>query len=223
VKAVLLICTAALAARAESLAEILARMDHAARDFHNMTASVKRVENTFVLHESTDSSGSVRLRRGKGGLAAILEFGEPNHYFVHLNGRTLEIFRPKAGPNGVVEEYDMRKYAKSMDQFFLLGFGTSAAELQKEYAVTLGAAETIDGIPTTRIDLAPKSGEAKKLVTRIEMWIPQNSGNPKREKVTQTSKDYSVVTYSDLKINTEIPESAFLLDMPKNVKRILAN
>jgi hypothetical protein len=216
-------CAAALAVRAESLTEILARMDHAAREFQNMTASVKRVEYTDVIHESTESSGTVRLKRAKNGLAAVMEFGEPNHYFAHLKGHTLEIFKPKAGPNGTVEEYDLGKMGKSIDQFFLLGFGTTAADLKKEYGIALGTTETIDGKATTRIDLMPKSGEAKRLVTKIELWIPQDSGNPIRERVVQPSKDYSLVTYSDPKVNTAIPDSAFELDMPKGVKRVRAN
>jgi outer membrane lipoprotein-sorting protein len=117
----------------------------------------------------------------------------------------------------------MGKVGKSIDQFFLLGFGTTAAELKKEYTIALGPTENIEGKPATRIDLEPKSAEAKKLVTKVEMWIPQNSGNPVREKVVQSSKDYSVVTYSHLQINTDIPDSAFELVMPKGVKRVRAN
>ncbi|HEV8148405.1 MAG TPA: hypothetical protein VGP79_18575, partial [Bryobacteraceae bacterium] len=126
-KIALLICAAALAIRAESLADILGRMDRAARDFKNMTASVKNIEYTDVLHESAETSGSVRLKRGKNGLAAIMEFGEPNPYMVHLFGRKVEIYKPKAGPEGTVEEYDAGKLAKNMDQFLLLGFGTTGA------------------------------------------------------------------------------------------------
>jgi len=222
VKIALLICAAALSVRAESLADILGRMDKAARDFKNMTASVKNIEYTDVLHESAETSGSVRLKRSKNGLAAIMEFGEPNPYMVHLIGRKVEIFKPKAGPTGTVEEYDAGKLAKNMDQFLLLGFGTTGAELKKEYTIALGDAATIDGVPTTRIDLYPKSAELKKLVTKVELWIPASSGNPVREKVLQPSKDYRLVTYSNMKVNTDVPDSAFELNTPKGVRRMPA-
>src|SRR5437899_11136737 len=100
-------------------------MDRAARDFKNMTADVKRLEYTYVIKDASESSGTVRLKRGKSGLAAVMEFGEPNHYFAHLKGHTVEIFKPKAGPKGTVEEYEMGKMGKSIDQFFLLGFDTT--------------------------------------------------------------------------------------------------
>jgi outer membrane lipoprotein-sorting protein len=222
VKIALLICAAALVGRAETLADILGRMDRAAHEFKNMTAAVKNIEYTDVLHESAETTGTVRLKRGKNVLAAIMEFGEPNPYTVHLIGRKVEIFKPKAGPNGTVEEYDAGKLAKNMDQFLLLGFGTTGAELKKEYTIALGPAETIDGVSTTRIDLNPKSAELKKLVTKVELWIPASSGNPVREKVLQPSKDYRLVTYSNLKVDTDIPDSAFELNLPKGVKRVQA-
>ncbi len=221
-KAVLLLCAAALAARSETLDEILKRMDRAAKEFKNMTASVKRIEYTDVLHEKAESSGSVRLKRGKGGLVALMEFGEPNPYLVHLSGHKVEIFKPKAGPTGTVEEYDTGKISKSMDQFFLVGFGSTEAELKKEYTIALGPSETVEGKPTTQVHLTPKAAEAKKLITKMELWIPQGAGNPIQERVIQPSKDYSLVTYFNLNVNSDIPDSAFDLKMPKGVKRLPA-
>jgi len=60
------------------------------------------------------------------------------------------------------------------------------------------------------------------LVTKVELWIPASSGNPVREKVLQPSKDYRLVTYSNMKVDTDIPDSAFELKMPKGVKRVQA-
>ncbi len=82
-----------------------------------------------------------------------------------------------------------------------MGFGTTSAELQKTYTVTLGGAETIDGIKTTRLDLAPKSAEAKKLFNMMQLWIPDGKSNPIQEKMIEgkKGKDYRLVQFSDLK------------------------
>ena len=72
----------------------------------------------------------------------------------------------------------------------------------------------------TRIELTPKSDELKKLVTKIELWIPEGQTNPVQEKITQPSKNYSLVKYSDLKINPTLPDSAFALTLPAKVKKI---
>jgi hypothetical protein len=187
-----------------------------------MTASVKNIEYTDVLHESAETSGSVRLKRGKNGLAAIMEFGEPNPYTVHLSAAKWKSSSPRPAPTAPWKNTMRANSPKNMDQFLLLGFGTTGAELKKEYTIALGDAATIDGVQTTRIDLYPKSAELKKLVTKVELWIPASSGNPVREKVLQPSKDYRLVTYSNMKVDTEIPDSAFELNTPKGVRRMPA-
>jgi outer membrane lipoprotein-sorting protein len=175
------------------------------------------VDFTAVINESSESTGVERLRRSKNGVTAIIEFGEPDRHVIHVNGKTAKIYHPKANSADV---YDAAKFAKSMNQFALLGFGTTGAELKKEYVVTAGAVETIDGQRTTRLDLTPKSGELKKLITKVELWILEGSINPVREKVTSPSKDYKLVTYTDLKVNTDIPDSEFELNLPPGVKLI---
>jgi len=110
-----------------------------------------------------------------------------------------------------------------VDQFILLGFGSTAAEIRKGYDVKLGGAEQLDGVATTRIELTPKEGEAKKMVTRIELWIPEGQGNPIQEKVTEPSRNYHLFVYSSLKANPSLPDSAFELNLPPGVKRITPN
>ena len=72
----------------------------------------------------------------------------------------------------------------------------------------------------TRIDLNPKSAELKKLITHIEMWFPDGQSNPARVKFSEPSKNYELVDYSDIKVNPPLPESAYLLKLPANVKKI---
>jgi outer membrane lipoprotein-sorting protein len=110
----------------------------------------------------------------------------------------------------------------------MVGFGTTAAELQKTYTVTLGGAETVDGVKTTRLDLAPKSAEAKKLVTKIQLWIPEGQANPIQEKMLsgKEGKDYKLFQFSNAKIRTTsepaLPASEFELKLPPGVKEINA-
>ena len=52
---------------AEPLADVLARMDQAAAEFHSLSAKMKRVQFTAVLSETSEMDGVLRLRRTKGG------------------------------------------------------------------------------------------------------------------------------------------------------------
>src|SRR2546423_23855 len=157
----------ALSARGESLTDVLAHMDKSAVEFHSFSADVKRTEYTAVLSESTTADGAVRMRRTKGGVAGILEFGEPDPRRTRFDGHTAQTYYPKANR---VEIIDVGKHGGAVEQFILLGFGSTAAEIRKAYDVKLGGVEPLNGVATTRIELTPKEAEAKKLVSKIELW-----------------------------------------------------
>jgi outer membrane lipoprotein-sorting protein len=204
-------------ATAEPLPDVLTRMDRAAAEFHSLSAGMKRVQFTAVLSESSEMDGAVRLRRTKGGTQGIVEFQQPEQRTVFINGKQVQIYYPKAN---TVEIYDASKYTSNMDQILLLGFGTSAAELKKSYDIKDGGAQKINGADTTRIELTPRSDEMKKLITKIELWIPEGQSNPVRAKFSEPSKNYELVDYSDIKVNPPLPESAFAFKVPGNAKKI---
>jgi len=206
-----------LLAHAEPLADILARMDRAAQDFRSLSANMKRIQFTAVINESDEMNGVVRLKRIKNGTVGIVDFQQPEQRTVYVNGHNIQIYYPKAN---TVEIYDSSKYTANIDQFLLLGFGTSSAELQKSYDLKMAGIQPIAGVPATRIEMTPKSDELKKLITKIELWIPEGQDTPVQEKVTEPSKNYELITYSDIKVNPNLPDSSFELKLPAKVKKI---
>jgi outer membrane lipoprotein-sorting protein len=208
---------AATLAPAEPLADVLARMDQAAADFRSLSAQMKRLQFTAVLSETSEMDGVLRLRRSKGGTEGVVEFQQPEQRTVFIKGKTVQIYYPKAN---TVEIYDASKYSTNMDQILLLGFGTSSAELKKSYDFKDGGAQKIGTVTTTRLELTPKSAELQKLITKIELWIPEGQSNPIRAKFSEPSKNYELVDYSDIKVNPPLPDSAFDFKPPAKVKKI---
>jgi len=76
---------------AEPLADVLARMDKAAAEFHSLSAGMKRVQFTAVLSESSEMEGVVRLRRIKNGTQGIIEFKQPEQRTVFINGKQVQL------------------------------------------------------------------------------------------------------------------------------------
>jgi outer membrane lipoprotein-sorting protein len=203
--------------QADSLPEVLARMDSAAKNFMAVTADVKRTEYTAVLDESKESSGTIALRRTKNGNEALFKFLEPDPYELQLSGRTAKKYSPRPK---TLEIYDSNKLPGA-EKMMLLGFGVSAADLRKDYDIKLVGPENIGSVPTTHIELTPKSAEVRKnYATKIDLWIPDGQANPIREKVTEPSKDYDLATYSNLKVNPPLSDSAFSLNLPPGVKEL---
>jgi hypothetical protein len=223
-RAYFIIALAASLARADSLDEVLNRMDQAAQKFRSLTATVHRTDYTDVLSDTAEEDGTFKmLKRAKTGVVLLAEFTGRDARKVWMSGTQVKIYYPKANS---VDNFDTSKYTKSADLLVLVGFGTTKAELQKMYDISLGGNETIGTTKTTRIDLKPKSAQAKKLFNVIQLWIPDGGANPIQEKVLsgKENKDYKLFKFSDEVIRTsadkDLPASDFELNLPAGVKQI---
>lgn len=201
-------------ARANSLDAILARMDRAAKDFKSVTTNLKQIEYNAAVRDTTENIGELRIKRDKKGLTALTEYTKPDLRTVFFKDKKVNFYYPKAKQ---VQVIDLGKYTTLVDQFLLLAFGTSGEELRRNYDVKLGGAETVASTATTRLDLIPKTPDAKKYITKIELWIKDGESYAIQEKVTETSGNYTLGEYSNVKWNPALPDSAFDWKAPKGV------
>jgi outer membrane lipoprotein-sorting protein len=215
------LCLAAAGpARAESLDDVLARMDTAAKQFQSYSASVKRVDYTKVLDSTDDSSGTMRLKRGKTGIVGIMDtMAGPDRTVIHFNGPTVEVYLPKAA---TIPVFNAKKFASTMDEMLLLGFAITREQLKQDYDLALAGPETVDGAATAHITLTPKSPDALKYVRKIDLWI-DSKGNSIRQKGTEPSGNYRLASFSNLQVNPPLPDSAFELTPPPGTKRVKEN
>jgi outer membrane lipoprotein-sorting protein len=197
---------------------VLDRMDQAAAAFHSMTAGVKHVSYTEVIHDTSEQRGTVKMRKLRPGeVEGLLDFTAPEQKVYLFQKRLARIYTPAGN---TVEEIDLGRHGEQLDQFLMIGFGTSKADLLRNYTVKFGGHERLDGHAVSRIELTPKSGEAMKYFTLMELWISDETGYPVQEKLTQPSKDYVLVVYSGLTINPPLNNSDFDLHLPKGVETI---
>lgn len=219
-RAYFIVALAASLVRADSLEDVLKRMDQAAVKFRSMSSNLRKTIRTDVLDDTEVNDGTVKMiKNGKDNFALLAKFEGRDPLTLHLSGHTLEVYYPKANSE---EVYDTKHTVKSVDQYLFVGWGTPVVELKKTYAVSLGGSETIDGVKTTRIDLAPVSTEAKKIFNKIQLWFPDGKAYPMQEKIF-TSDGYKLFQYSNPKILTTAdptpPASDFELILPPGVKR----
>jgi outer membrane lipoprotein-sorting protein len=213
---VLLLSAAARPKPAGELESVLDRIDKAGADFRAMSAHVHRVSHTAVINEDNVDSGTMLLKRPKArDMRMLVDLTQPDAKTVAFQGRKLEVYYPKIQ---TVQEFDVGKSRELLDQFFLVGFGTSAADLERAYEIRLLGPETIEGQKTERLELIPKSKEVRDHLLKFELWI-SGDGYPVQQKFYLPGGDYMLVTYSDMKINPDLPDSALKLHLPKNVKR----
>lgn len=208
-----------LSARPEAPGEldgVLDRIDKAGAAFRGMSAKVRRLQHTAVINEDNVDSGTILLKRPRPrDLRMLIELTAPDAKTVAFQGRKVEIYFPKMQ---TVQEFDVGKSRELVDQFFLLGFGTSRADLLASYNVRLVGPDTVHGQKTERLELVPKSKEVLQHLNRFEMWVGDD-GYPVQQKFYLPGGDYQLATYSDIKINPDLTDSALKLHLPKNVKR----
>ena len=204
----------------DALAAVLARMDQAAGGFKTMMADVTYVTHTDVINEDSTETGSVAMQKMRADeVRGLINILTPDKKTVAFENRRLRIYFPKIK---TVQEYKLDKFGEQLDQFLMIGFGTSGTSLAKDYTVSVLGTETLKGsedVPTIRLRLIPKSQQARDLVKQFELWIPQ-SGDPYplQEKISQPSGDYRLITYSNMKTNKPLKAEALQLSLPHGVK-----
>lgn len=221
----ILLCLIALAATTlaspnDSLHALQARMDKAANEFKSMTSQVAWVTHTDVLNEDSTETGKITMKKVQAGeVQGLVEFIAPDKKFFSLGKQSLRIFIPKIK---TVQVFELGDQADLVDQFVMIGFGTSGTTLARDYEMKVLPAEPVQGQPdvaTIRLELIPKAGKVRELIKKVELWIPERGDPyPIQEKISQSSGDYRLVTYSDLKINPPLKPDAVQLKLPPGVK-----
>lgn len=201
---------------AETLPDILTRLDTAAAAFKGMTAQIKRLDHTAVINDTSEERGAVALQKTPKGVRGLIENTFPDKKTMSFAGRQFQFYLPKIN---TIQIYDIGKRRDQVDQFLVLGFGTSGKELQKSYTVKLTGADTLNGVKASKLDLVPKSAEALELFQRLELWIPEGGSHAIQQKVHLKGGDYKLMTYTDIKINPPLTEASFDLKAPKNAKK----
>src|SRR6516225_5347983 len=192
---------AAVSAAGSSLDATFANIDRAAARLTAVTADLHYVAYTAVIQAEDRQTGKFLLKRTKAHA---------------MDAHKGEIYLPAAQ---TVQQYDLGKYKSMINEFLLVGFGSTSKELRSGYSIALGGTDTIGSAMTTRLELTPRSPEKLMDVKRIDLWISDASGIVVQQKFYSGGGDYKVATYSNLVVNPNLADSAVRLNLPKGVKR----
>ena len=129
----------------------------------------------------------------------------------------VSIYRPKIAE---IEEYSLARKQGLLEQFLLLGFGTSGTELQKSYRISWRGEETLDGEPAVHLELLPKSAEVARRLQSIELWLSPQTWEPLQQKFVEPSKDYLIARYRSPQHNTKIPAKNFQFPVRGKVRTV---
>src|SRR5271165_159783 len=203
VYAFILICAAAFAAPSPAppspandagsvppLADVLKRLDQKASQFRNMSAKAASVDHTVVLNSDDPESGTVYMKKSGSGVQGLMNTILPDPKTSVFSGCEVQVYYPNMKQ---IDIYDTGKNGEQLEQFLTLGFGTSAADLQKTYDIKVLPTENIRGEKAVHLQLIPKSEEARKMIAKVELWIGEHD-YPIQEKIYEPSGNYHLVS-----------------------------
>jgi outer membrane lipoprotein-sorting protein len=202
---------------AQSLDAVFARLDKSAQQFHAVIGDIKRNVHTAIVNDDSIENGTIKVKRDKNGVTRMLiDFTGADAKSVAFDGATVSVYYPKIK---TVQLYNVGDKRSLIDQFLLLGFGVSSAELKAAYEVTWVGAESVDGKSSSHIQLIPKSKDVLMRLKKAELWISDATGMPERQRfVTSASGDFMLVTYTNAKLNPALTDGALKLVYPKGVQ-----
>jgi outer membrane lipoprotein-sorting protein len=214
--AIALFASAALGADAE-LDATFKRIDQAAAGFKGFKANIRKVAHTDVVGKDDIDSGTIAVQRVKNHELRIrMDLKDPRQQTVTIGQNKVIVFSPLINE---AQKADLGQYRNLANQLFLLGFGSTSADLQRAYSVSYGGAESINGMKTARIELIPKDKDLLDHIKKCELWISPD-GVTVQQKLFTGGGDYNLATYSNIDTHTPVKDSDVELHLPKSVKNI---
>ncbi len=201
---------------APPLGEILARMNDAAKHLKTVSANIEYTKVTVVVDDKSTEYGELFFRKGKN-TEILLNFHKPDPKVILFNKSKAEIYLPKSNQ---IQEYDLEKQSGLVEQFLLLGFGKETGDLQKSYQIKLLGEEVLDGDTTALIELTPRKESISAQLTKVQLWISEESWIPVQQKFFEAGGDYLITRYTAVKVNRELPPSTFRIPAPSDAKRV---
>jgi outer membrane lipoprotein-sorting protein len=198
-----------------TLDNVLKQLDARAADFQSLTADLERTKVTVVVNDKSTESGQIWVRRDD---KMRIELTQPDARTILRDGDFFYLYNPKIHR---VEEYNLGKKKSVVDQFLLLGFGTSGSSLKQSYDVSLQGEETFDNRKVLRLELLPKTDEVKKQLSKIELWLDESTWLPVQQQFYETgSGDYFIIRYRNINRNVRISDNEFKPHWPHGTTKV---
>jgi outer membrane lipoprotein-sorting protein len=203
----------AAAASGPELERVLDRIDHTSAGFRSTEANFVWDQYQAVVDAKDSQEGKVYFRRAGNDTQMAAEItkvdGKLQAKFVIFSDGRVQVYQP--GNTDVVDIYNAGKNKETFESFLVLGFGGSGHGMLKSFDVTYAGQETLNGAPTDKLNLVPKSERARNMFSHILLWI-DSRGVSVQQQLFNSEGDYRLAKYFDIQINQKkIPDTVFKL------------
>ena len=194
-------------------------MNDAAKRLKSLCANLEYTKVTVLVNDKSTEQGRLFFRKGKTPDVRI-EMQQPESKVILFKKNKAEIYLPKINQ---IQEYSLEQNSGLVEGFLLLGFGAETGELMKSYTVKYLKEEEVGGDTTAVLELTPRTQSVSSRLTKIQMWVSEDSWMPAQEEFFEPSGDYLIARYTGVKINLRFPSSTFELPAAPGAKVVKMN
>lgn len=192
---------------ASDLKTVLAQMDAAGKDFKSAQADIELVQYTKVVDDSDVQTGQIFFRRKGSDVEVALRVIKPHAKQAVIKDGKVIFYDPKINQT---TERDITNNRTEVESLMNLGFGGRGQDLLKDYDVKLDDWEMVDNIKTAKLELVPKGEHLKRFFSRVILWIDPERDVPVKQQRFQSSGDYQLTHYTNIKFG-KISDEVFRL------------
>jgi outer membrane lipoprotein-sorting protein len=200
----------------DELQRTFKQMDEAGKSFRSFTAQFSQKKWTAILKEfDTPETGEFYYKRAKDNSAMMRQDAtSPGRKILTVKGDKAVFYQPDIKQAQIVNLAIHKKLAK----YLAIGIGQSPGELEKDFDISYQGSESVNREQCSILLLKPKSASVTSHFSAITLWIKKSSGILLQYKFLEPSGDYTLLTFSDEKLNVTIPNSKFEQPFPKGVE-----
>jgi outer membrane lipoprotein-sorting protein len=196
------------------LAEIVKQMDNAGSHLNTLSADLTYTDYTAVVNDKSTDHGQFFFHKGKPPEVKI-EFRSPDARTILVKKNEVQMYLPKTNQ---IQTHELGQSGELLEQFLLLGFGSEVSKLKQQYGIKLIGEEDLGGDTTALLELTPRQGSVARNLTKVQLWISEESWLPVQQKFFQPSGDYRIALYSSVRVNRHLDSSTFEIHAPSAKK-----
>ncbi|MFN0108420.1 MAG: LolA family protein [Blastocatellia bacterium] len=195
------------------LTGILNKMETAHKQMKSLKADLIQERTNPQIGSKDSDFGTVIYKpaAGKDKSKLRIDFTKPGVKSLSVIGESFTFYEPKLNQ---AMKSTVGKATKGKTAANLVGLDGSLKGLLGNYNIDIVGDAALNGQQTTVLRLLPKS---KGDYNSIDIWVAQ-SGLPVQWKMVERNGDYTVTTLKNTQVNTNIADSAFVINLPGGTK-----
>lgn len=207
------------------LETILARFDQAQASIRTLEADVDELKVLALLAEPVEGHGRFYYATPH---QVKWEFLEPEARVILISNNSMLQYFPAekvlerrnvsdANMNRLFKVFGLGQSSKDLEDFYVISLGDDAA-VTAEIAGSAADGGLIDPPANSyELILTPHRRAVEKRIARVRLWVGDQDFLPRAIKVEEGDGDFTYWVFSNVRINNELAEGVFDLDVPDDV------